>query len=96
MTAALDNEEAVDLNELAGTAGVGYFHFFKAFKQSMGVSPNQYMLERRVERAKALLARTELPIADIALRVGFSSQSHFATTFRRLAGATPRVYRATA
>jgi AraC family transcriptional regulator len=77
-------------------AGIGYFHFFKAFRQSMGVSPNQYLLERRVERAKALLARTELSIADIALRVGFSRQSHFATTFRRLAGTTPRVYRATA
>lgn len=95
MNAAVDSEEAMIMSDLAEAAGLGYHHFFRAFKQSMGVSPNQYVLGRRIERAKMLLESTETPISEIALRVGFSSQSHFTATFRRLAGATPRVFRAT-
>lgn len=91
----LDWEDEFSLADVAETAGVSYYQFFRAFKQSMGLSPNQYLLERRVERAKRMLAETRCPIADISLRVGFASQSHFTSTFRRLTGATPRVYRAT-
>lgn len=72
---------------------MSYFHFSRAFKQSMGVSPNVYIVERHIERAKKLLSETELPISEISLRVGFSSQSHFTTTFRRLAWTTPKVFR---
>jgi AraC family transcriptional regulator len=50
----------------------------------MGVIPNVYMIEQRVERGEKLLAETNVPIAEIALRVGFASQSHFTTTFSKV------------
>jgi AraC family transcriptional regulator len=89
----LDKEQTVALAALAEEVQMSYFHFSRAFKQSMGVSPNVYMIEQRVDRAKKLLSETDLPIAEIALRVGFASQSHFTTTFRRLAWATPKAFR---
>ena len=89
----LDKEQTVALAAVAEEVQMSYFHFSRAFKQSMGVSPNLYMIEQRVERAKKLLSETDLPIADIALRVGFASQSHFTTTFRRLAWTTPKAFR---
>ena len=90
-----DEEEGkVALRIVARQVGMSYFHFSRVFKQSMGMSPTNYIAERRVERAKELLNDTELPIAEIALRSGFSSQSHFHTAFRKLAGTTPRVFRA--
>lgn len=93
INANLDKEQTVALAAVAEEVRVSYFHFSRAFKQSMGVSPNAYMIEQRVERAKRLLSETDLPIADIALRVGFASQSHFTTTFRRLAWTTPKAFR---
>jgi AraC family transcriptional regulator len=90
-----DKEEGkVALRIVARQVGMSYFHFSRVFKQSMGMSPTNYIAERRIERAKELLNETELPISEIALRSGFSSQSHFHTAFRKLAGTTPRVFRA--
>jgi AraC family transcriptional regulator len=89
----LDQEQTVALGAVAEEVGVSYFHFSRAFKQSMGVSLNLYMIEQRIERAKKLLSETELPIAEIALRVGFANQSHFTTTFRKLAWTTPKAFR---
>jgi AraC family transcriptional regulator len=89
----LDKEQTVALAAVAQEVGMSYFHFSRAFKQSMGVSPNVYMIEQRIERAKRWLSETDLPIAEIALRVGFASQSHFTTTFRRLAWTTPKAFR---
>ena len=91
--ANLEKEQTVALAAVAEEVQMSYFHFSRAFKQSMGVSPNVYMIEQRVERAKKLLSDTDLPIADIALRAGFASQSHFTTTFRRLAWTTPKAFR---
>jgi len=88
-----DKEQTVALAAVAEAVQMSYFHFSRAFKQSMGVSPNVYMIEQRIERAKKLLSETDLPIAEIALRVGFASQSHFTTTFRRLAWTTPKAFR---
>ena len=88
-----DKEQTVALAAVADEVGMSYFHFSRAFKQSMGVSPNVYMIEQRIERAKKLLSETDLPIADIALRAGFASQSHFTTTFRKLAWTTPKAFR---
>lgn len=90
-----DEEEGrVALRSVARSVRMSYFHFSRAFKQSMGMTATNYIAERRIERAKKMLEETELPISEIALRSGFSSQSHFTTAFRRLAGATPKAFRA--
>ena len=90
-----DEEEGrVALRTIARAVRMSYFHFSRAFKQSMGMTATSYIAERRIERAKRMLEETELPISEIALRSGFSSQSHFTTAFRRLAGATPKAFRA--
>lgn len=89
----LDQEQTVGLAAVAETVQMSYFHFSRVFKQSTGVSPNVYMTQQRIERAKKLLSETDLPIADIALRTGFASQSHFTTTFRKLVWTTPKAFR---
>jgi AraC family transcriptional regulator len=91
----LDDEQAVGLAAVADEVQMSYSHFARAFKQSMGVSPNVYMTEQRIARAKKLLSDTDLRIADIALRTGFASQSHFTSTFRKLAWTTPKAFRDT-
>ena len=93
ITDNLEQEQAMPLAVVAEQVGMSRFHFSRAFKQSMGLSPIDYIAHQRIERAKRLLAETELPIAEIALRAGFSGQSHFTTFFRRLVGLTPRSFR---
>lgn len=92
----LDKEQTVALTAVADAVQMSYFHFSRAFKQSTGVSPNVYMTEQRIDRAKKLLSETDFPIADIALRTGFASQSHFTTTFRKFAWTTPKAFRGNA
>jgi AraC family transcriptional regulator len=88
-----EEEGRVELRAIAKEVGMSYFHFSRAFKQSLGMTPTNYIAERRVEHAKRLMQETGLPISEIALRSGFASQSHFTTSFRRLAGVTPRSFR---
>ena len=90
---AEEEEGRVGLRAIAKEIGMSYFHFSRVFKQSMRMTPTSYIAERRIERAKKLMEETDLPISEIALRSGFSSQSHFTTSFRRLAGVTPRSFR---
>lgn len=85
--------EDLTLAEIAQAASASPSHFAHGFKQSTGFSPHQYLTHRRIERAKQLLAETDLPLVEIALTVGFPNQSHFATVFRKLCNATPRQYR---
>jgi len=89
----LDKEETLALASVANAVKMSYSHFSRAFKQSMGIRPNVYMTEQRIERAKKLLSETDLRIADVALRTGFASQSHFTTTFRKLVWTTPKAFR---
>ena len=80
------------LRELANIAGLSAYHFARAFKLAIGVTPHRYILERRVERAKPLLRSTRTTLVDIGLSIGFCGQSHFTTAFRRLTGVTPTEY----
>lgn len=86
-------ERDLTLTEIARSVEMSPYHFARAFKQATGFAPHQYLTKSRIERAKALLAQTELPIVEVSQRVGFKSQSHFTTLFRRVAAVTPKVYR---
>ncbi|MBW4472096.1 MAG: AraC family transcriptional regulator [Stenomitos rutilans HA7619-LM2] len=81
------------LEELANLTQLSSHHFGKLFKQSIGASPHQYVSQRRVERAKQLLANQQLSLVEIGRSVGFYDQSHFTNSFRRHTGLTPRQYR---
>jgi len=81
------------LAELAQVAGMSSFHFAREFKRTTGTTPHQYLIKFRVERAKALLARNDLPLIEVGLQAGFSHQSHFTRLFRRVTGTTPNAYR---
>ncbi len=85
--------EALHLEEMAAVVGLGPDRFARLFRATLGESPHQYVLGRRVERARQLLRTTQLPLAEIALALGFSDQAHFATTFRRRIGQTPSTFR---
>lgn len=85
----------IKLVDLAQLLGISQFHFSHLFKQSIGTSPYQYLLQQRVERAKQLLKQfEERSIMDIALTCGFNSHSHLSKQFRQLTGMTPKAYRA--
>ncbi|MFL6276692.1 MAG: helix-turn-helix domain-containing protein [Blastocatellia bacterium] len=85
----------LSLAEIAAVLDLSTYHFVRTFKQATGETPHQYLLKSRVERAKQLLAETELPLAEISYLVGFNSQSHFTTSFRRMARQTPKAFRET-
>lgn len=86
-------EEAIALEQLAQLLDLSQFHFSRLFKQSVGLSPYQYLLRQRVERAKELLKQTNRPISDIAFECGFNSHSHLSKQFRQVTGVTPKTYR---
>jgi len=81
------------LASLAESVALSPGHFAHAFRQATGVTPHRYVLERRVERAKTLLRTSDMPITEIADRVGCSSPSHFSVLFHRITGLTPRQFR---
>ena len=82
------------LGELARIAGLSLHHFARMFKRTVGMAPHRYVLERRLERAKGMLRSTGTSLVEISLSTGFSSQSHFTSTFRRLVGPTPTEFQA--
>ncbi|HWS89596.1 MAG TPA: AraC family transcriptional regulator [Pyrinomonadaceae bacterium] len=88
-----NHERDLTLEDLAGEAAMSTFHFAREFKRATGTTPHQHLIKFRVERAKALLSESRLPLAEVGLRTGFSHQSHFTRLFRRLTGTTPQSYR---
>ena len=86
-------ERDFGLDELAGLLDMTPHYFCRSFRKSVGTPPYRYLITRRIERAKELLAATDREITEIALEVGFSSHSRFTTTFRRFVGHAPRTYR---
>ena len=90
---AENHEHELTLEDLANEAAMSTFHFAREFKRATGTTPHQHLIKFRVERAKALLAESQLPLAEVGLRTGFSHQSHFTRLFRRLTGTTPQSYR---
>lgn len=83
----------LSLEAMAVEAEIGPLYLPRAFKTDVGQSPHQYVLRRRIQKARDLLTTTDSPIADIALAAGFSSQSHLSNWFRRLVGVSPATYR---
>jgi AraC family transcriptional regulator len=87
-------ETDIRLEMMAGVCGRSTEYFVRVFKATAGVSPYQYVLNLRIERAKALLGIEGASIADVALQCGFSHQEHLTRMFRRFTGVTPGRYRA--
>ncbi|HXJ22041.1 MAG TPA: helix-turn-helix transcriptional regulator [Polyangia bacterium] len=83
----------IGLVDMAAVVGYSPDHFSRLFRQTFRISPYRYLVSRRVERAKAMLRDAALPIAEIALACGFSSQSHLSSVFKRMTGVTPARYR---
>ncbi|OBK63343.1 AraC family transcriptional regulator [Mycolicibacterium fortuitum] len=87
----MDSE--ITLEMLAQQAKMSVGGFIKAFRAAFHTTPYQYLLDRRIERAKSLLLTTQQTVAEIASSVGFSTPSHFATAFRHRVGISPSIYR---
>jgi transcriptional regulator GlxA family with amidase domain len=92
MDAASDEEWPV--RRLAKVSGVSEAHFARSFRIAFGVPPHRYLLTRRIERAKALLRDTNLPIIEIAFQTGWNSLGTFGRTFRDVTGESPSALRA--
>jgi AraC-like DNA-binding protein len=86
--------EPLDVDDLAGAAGLSRAHFSREFRRAFGESPHAYLLTRRLERAATLLRNTDRSVADICLSVGLQSIGSFTTSFTRTFGVPPTAYRA--
>ena len=86
-------DQDISLTELAELIGMSSHYFACLFKQSIGLSPHQYLIDCRIKRAKQLLVRQELPIVEICQQVGYQSQSYFTKIFRKHTGITPKKFR---
>lgn len=86
-------EHCISLSELAAVAGLSRMHFAAQFRAATGYRPREYLLHQRIERAKLLLSNSETALAEVALIVGFCTQAHFSTVFKRVTGDTPARWR---
>jgi AraC-like DNA-binding protein len=85
--------DSVRLADIAEAAGLTRMHFAAQFRAATGLRPHEYLLRRRIERAQEKLAGTRMSLVDVALSVGFQTQSHFTTVFTRMVGQPPRAWR---
>ena len=86
-------DEPISLAEVAASAGLTRMHFAAQFRAATGFRPHEYLLRRRIERAQEILVGTGMSLVDVALSVGFQTQSHFTSVFKRYAGQPPRAWR---
>ena len=86
-------DRGIGLSDLAKVAGLSRMHFAAQFRAATGYRPREYLLHQRIEHAKSLLSNTEIPLAEIALTVGFCTQAHFSTVFKRITRETPARWR---
>jgi AraC family transcriptional regulator len=90
-------DAGLTLEQMAAVAHLSVYHFARQFRRATGLPPHQYVIARRVERAKGLLqAGTDLSLALVAAHAGFSDQSQFCQHFRRVVGVTPGQFRKSA
>jgi AraC family transcriptional regulator len=85
----------ISIRELARVLGLSASHFCRAFKCTMGFSPRDYVLRRRIEVAQGLMLTTSEPLSSIAVKCGMCDQSHFTRSFHRIVGETPYTWRRT-
>ncbi|MFX4315469.1 helix-turn-helix transcriptional regulator, partial [Enterobacter sp. 63] len=86
--------QPLTLADLAAQAALSEYHFARMFRQSMQQAPHQYVMLRRMEKARVLVTQSNQPLTDIALACGFNSASHFSNRFRSVMGMTPSQLRA--
>jgi AraC family transcriptional regulator len=84
----------ITLSDLAAVARLSRMHFAYQFRVATGSRPHEFLLQQRIRRAEDLLKDTAIPIVEVALTVGFQTQAHFTTVFKRLVGCTPQRWRA--
>jgi transcriptional regulator GlxA family with amidase domain len=88
------SDEEWPVRRLARVSGVSEAHFARSFRDAFGVPPHRYLLTRRIERAKALLRDTDLPVTEIAFQTGWNSLGTFGRVFRDITGESPGELRA--
>ena len=85
--------QELSLTALAEQVNLSAYHFARIFKNSLRLSPHQYVLRNRVERAKQLIANSATTrLTDIGLQVGFYDQAHFAKSFKQVVGCSPKTF----
>ncbi len=85
--------EPVVIEELAAACGLSHYQLLRLIKLATGGTPQNYVMQQRIELARKMLRESELPLSEIALNLGFSSQSHFSNAFKTLTQITPKAYR---
>jgi AraC-like DNA-binding protein len=86
-------DEPVSLAEVAAATGLSRMHFAAQFKAATGYRPHEYLLRRRISRAQEVMAASDVPLVQVSLQVGFQSQAHFTTVFKRIVGQPPHAWR---
>jgi AraC family transcriptional regulator len=90
---AINIDKRISLDDMAAAAGLSKMHFAAQFRAATGFRPHEYLLSKRIERAEAVMATTEMPLVEVAFSVGFNAQAHFSTVFKRFTGKSPAQWR---